>query len=168
MYERLLLGYKNNLGAEHERTLRIAQKLRQTLGSSPGEFSLTSQNIMLDNDFNLAASCQRVDGSWLQTSISLNDLLQNQRGRFAWDKRGNFVATARNIRLGEFNTFLAAELIDEHGVWKDNLVDLDERIANHDGRLIFVASDEEPDEESGGESGERSMKDLISVTPSLP
>ncbi|KAG9761626.1 hypothetical protein KCU90_g14101, partial [Aureobasidium melanogenum] len=159
MRERALLGYKDTLGPEHEFTLEAAQWLRQALGGTPGEFSLASRNIMLDKDFNLVASCKRVDGSRLQSSISLNDLLENQGGRFAWTKRGNFVATARNIRLSDYGMFLVAELVDEHGVWKDTRVDLDERIANHDGELTFVALGEDSGEELDEESDEESVEE---------
>lgn len=178
MYERALLGYKNTFGTEDKETLWVAQKLRQVLGSSPGEFSMTSYDMILDDDFNLVASCERVDGSRLKSSISLNSLLTKQGGIFAWDTRGNFVATARSIRLRfkDHGTFLAAGLVDEYGVWKDTRVDLDQRIANHDGKLTFVALDEalyglwdgkpdkesveEPDEQSDEEPGEELKEEL--------
>ncbi|KAG9853442.1 purine and uridine phosphorylase, partial [Aureobasidium melanogenum] len=161
MCERALLGYKNTLGPDHEETLKAAQFLRQAIGGTPGEFSMTSRNIILDNDFNLVASCQCMDGSWLQTSISLNDLLENQGGHFAWNKRGNFVAAARNIRLSDYGMFLVAELVDNHGVWKDTRVDLDERIANHDGKLTFVALGDDSGEASIEESGEVSDEESV-------
>ncbi|KAH0320301.1 purine and uridine phosphorylase, partial [Aureobasidium melanogenum] len=161
MCERALLGYKNTLGSDHEETLKAAQFLRQAIGGTPGEFSMTSRNIILDNDFNLVASCQCMDGSWLQTSISLNDLLENQGGHFAWNKRGNFVAAARNIRLSDYGMFLVAELVDDHGVWKDTRVDLDERIANHDGKLTFVALGDDSGEASIEESGEVSDEESV-------
>ncbi|KAH0263468.1 purine and uridine phosphorylase, partial [Aureobasidium melanogenum] len=49
MRERVLLSYKNTLGTEDKQTLAAGQGLRQALRSSPGEFSLTSQSIMLDD-----------------------------------------------------------------------------------------------------------------------
>ncbi|KAG9760559.1 phospholipase, patatin family protein, partial [Aureobasidium melanogenum] len=147
MRERVFIACRNTLGTEHERTLEAARLLRQALGRPPAEFSLSSRNIMLFGNCNLFASCERVDGSWLLSSISLNDLLKNQMGQFAWveNKQGNFVATARNIRLQNKGTFLAAELIDEQGVWRDASVHLDERISNHDGKLTFMAWDEGSD-----------------------
>ncbi|KAI4725654.1 purine and uridine phosphorylase [Aureobasidium sp. EXF-10728] len=137
MRQRILLACYNTLKSE-----QAARVLRVVPRRAPGEFSTTSRNIMLDGDHRLVASCEGVDGSWLQSSISLNNILENQGGLFTWKIGGNFVATARKIRLKD-GAILAAELADEHGAWKDASVHLDERITNHNGELTFVTTDSE-------------------------
>lgn len=164
MCKRAHSGYKDTLGTEHTRTLAAARHLRQALRNTSFDTSLSSRNMMLDGDYNLVASCKCLDGSRLRSSISLNELLANQGGRFAWVTRGNFVATARSIRLDNRGTYLAAELVDQHGVWKDTRVDLEQRITIHEGKLTFVALDKawdllwdkELNEDSGEESVEES------------
>ncbi|KAG9962670.1 purine and uridine phosphorylase, partial [Aureobasidium melanogenum] len=137
MRQRILLACKNTLETE-----QAARVLRVVPGHAPGEFSSTSRDIMLDGNYRLVASCKGVDGSWLESSILLNNILENQGGQFAWNIGGNFVATARKIMLKD-GAILAAELADEHGTWKDASVHLDERITNHNGELTFVTTDSE-------------------------
>lgn len=132
---RIVLACKKTIEIE-----RAARFLRVVPRHAPGDFSPTSRNIMLDGDYRLVASCEDVDGSWLKSSISLNNVLENQGGQFAWKIGGDFLATARKIRLKD-GAILAAELADEHGAWKDASIHLDERITNHNGELTYVLTD---------------------------
>lgn len=57
-----------------------------------GNFSGSSRDIRLDayGEYMLHASCRRMDGSYQASSISLNKILENDRGSFRWasnDKR---------------------------------------------------------------------------------
>jgi hypothetical protein len=108
-----------------------------------GNFSASSGNVSLDGDYDLIASCRRVDGSQKMSAISLNRVLTNDNGRFAWmassdGAGGNFGASARNVRLVEEGRVLAAELRNCAGEWVDARMALDERIGNGDGELVLV------------------------------
>lgn len=103
-----------------------------------GNFSLSASQISLDGDYDLIASCKRVDGSGKLSSISLNRELTNDDGHFRWSKEGNFGATARNVRLVDNGRALEAELQKDGGHWVWSKVVLDEKIGNSDGELVLV------------------------------
>ena len=103
-----------------------------------GNFSGSSTSITLDRDYDLIASCTNRHGEHKLTSISLNDCLTNSHGKFAWYRRGNFAASARNVRLVENGRVLEAELNNGGGGWARDHIRLDERISNNDGELIFL------------------------------
>lgn len=54
--------------------------------SYAGNFSGSSRDIRLDahGEYMLHASCQRLDGSHQQSSISLNQIIANENGKFSW------------------------------------------------------------------------------------
>ena len=51
-----------------------------------GNFSSSSRDVRLDahGEYMLHASCRRTDGSYQQSSISLNRLIENDQGSFRW------------------------------------------------------------------------------------
>ena len=60
-------------------------------GNYAGNFTASSRDIRLDahGDYVLHASCKREDGDYQHTSISLNKLLENDRGSFRWSAGGH-------------------------------------------------------------------------------
>ncbi|KAG6368608.1 hypothetical protein INS49_002821 [Diaporthe citri] len=72
-----------------------------------GNFSASSTQMNIDGDYDLIASCRRMDGGQRLSSVSLNNCLTNEDGHFRWARGGNFGASARNVRL-----------IDGAGRWK--------------------------------------------------
>ena len=56
-----------------------------------GNFSSSSRDIRLDahGEYMLHASCRRTDGSYQQSSISLNRLIENDQGSFRWASQGH-------------------------------------------------------------------------------
>ncbi|KAK4240771.1 autolysin [Achaetomium macrosporum] len=58
--------------------------------SYAGNFSSSSQDIRLDahGEYMLHASCRRVDGSYQSSSISLNQIIENDQGSFRWASSG--------------------------------------------------------------------------------
>lgn len=138
MHRRALVVFKNKFGQEHQGTIRAALRLDLALQLPYGFFFLTSQDITLDSDWNLVAFCRRADGSWIWSTLSLNDTLKNVCGHFSWGGSGNLVATARNMTLEGHGSLLAADLEDDHGDWNRRSIPLDERISNEDGKLTFL------------------------------
>lgn len=106
--------------------------------SYEGNFSASSAQVSIDGDYDLIASCRRMDGSQRLTSISLNNCLTNEDGRFRWAKGGNFGASARNVRLVDGGRALEAELRNCGGAWVWDRIVLDERIGNSNGDLVMV------------------------------
>lgn len=51
-----------------------------------GNFSASSRDIRLDahGEYRLHASCCRLDGSYQESSISLNQIIENDQGSFRW------------------------------------------------------------------------------------
>lgn len=103
-----------------------------------GNFSASSAQMNIDGDYDLIASCRRMDGSQRLTSISLNNCLTNDDGHFRWAKGGNFGASARNVRLTDGGRILEAELRNCGGAWVWDRIALDERIGNSNGDLVMV------------------------------
>lgn len=103
-----------------------------------GNFSSSVSQISLDKDYDLIASCGRVDGSHHLSSISLNRCLTNDNGNFRWARDGNFAASARNVRLIEGGRVLEAELAKCDGHWIWDRIALDEKISNDNGDLIML------------------------------
>lgn len=103
-----------------------------------GNFSSSSSQMNLDGDYDLIASCRRMDGSQRLTSISLNNCLTNTDGHFRWAKGGNFGASARNVRLVDGGRTLEAELRNCGGRWVRDRIALDEKISNSNGDLVMI------------------------------
>lgn len=96
-------------------------------------FSNSSQKIYLMGNI-LHSTCQRKDGSWIESEIVLDDYIGNIDGELKWGKN-NFTKTSRNINV-EYN-ILRCESKDRDGNWKLTMIDLDERITNNDGKLKY-------------------------------
>lgn len=104
-----------------------------------GNFSGSCNQISLDKDYDLIASCSSVGGGHKLSSISLNDIITNNDGHFEWvNHGGNFGGSARHVRLENGGKVLVAELGKIDGHWKEDAIWLDERITNDDGDLRFV------------------------------
>lgn len=56
-----------------------------------GNFSSSSRDVRLDahGEYMLHASCRRTDGSYQESSISLNRLIENDQGSFRWASQGH-------------------------------------------------------------------------------
>ncbi|KAF4999366.1 hypothetical protein FGRMN_2507 [Fusarium graminum] len=68
----------------------------QRSGHFAGHFTASSRDIRLDahGDYVLHASCRREDGDYQHTSISLNKILENDRGSFRWSAGGDHGASS--------------------------------------------------------------------------
>jgi hypothetical protein len=108
-----------------------------------GNFSGSSEDIYLEHDSHtLVARCWPVDGDLRSSSIDLNRYLENSWGNFRWvdgsNQVGNFIASARKVRLRDNGKRLEAELGCGNGEWASSSINLDERIGNENGSLRFV------------------------------
>jgi len=106
--------------------------------SGGGNFSSSCHSITLDREYVLVASCRVAHGQYRVSSLSLNSCLSNKHGQFVWSRKGNFAASARNVRLIENGKVLEAELWTATGTWNKTFVGLDERISNNGGALVFL------------------------------
>lgn len=105
----------------------------------PGNFSSSCHTITLDATHDLIAYCRLSNGAYKLSSVDLDNCLANIDGEFRWERDGHFGATARNARLVEDGRVMEAELeMGAHKGWKLARVQLDERISNENGDLIFL------------------------------
>ncbi|KAJ5478767.1 hypothetical protein N7530_004276 [Penicillium desertorum] len=98
-------------------------------------FAATCTDIFLKDGHILA--CYAVDqyGSSVYATLDLNGFIGNDDGYFTW-KGVNFASSAREIRLE--GTLLTAELLKKSGSYRERQnIDLNDRIANENGDLVF-------------------------------
>ncbi|KAI0888525.1 carbohydrate-binding module family 50 protein [Annulohypoxylon maeteangense] len=65
----------------------------RSIGSRTGNFSSSSDNIHLEGNYELHASCRRRDGHHQTSSLNLNKILSNENGRFSWARGGSGVGS---------------------------------------------------------------------------
>lgn len=84
---------------------------RRRSGHYAGNFTASSRDIRLDahGDYVLHASCKREDGDYQHTSISLNKLLENDRGSFRWSAGGHHGSSSQvTVQQGDTLRGIAA------------------------------------------------------------
>ncbi|KAF2157220.1 CNVH-domain-containing protein [Myriangium duriaei CBS 260.36] len=115
-------------------------ELQQDLSSDGfvGNFSLSSEQVTLEEDYTLRALCRNPDGDVNESRLSLNDCLTNDCGQLRWARGGNFGDSAQDVRLEDEGKTLVATLGDGEGGWTENSIQLDERITNDNGQLLFL------------------------------
>lgn len=97
-------------------------------------FSKSSSNLALDGT-QLKARCKDRDGSYQYSSIDLNKYIVNTEGRLDWRPNGNFIASSRSVKL--VGAVLRSECRTSGGDWIHTNIDLDEKIKNFNGKLIY-------------------------------
>ncbi|KUJ11334.1 CNVH-domain-containing protein [Mollisia scopiformis] len=101
-------------------------------------FKEQSRNIRLEGTI-LRAECSKADPSgkwpWHESELRLDRLLGNVSGQLVW-LGTNFNHNAKHIYLE--GTTLHALLPKSEHVWHPTSVDLNDRIANKDGRLVYA------------------------------
>ena len=103
-----------------------------------GNFRASSRDARLEGRATLVAECADVKGFYRRAALNLNECLTNTNGTLRWAKRGNFAASARQIRLVEGGNVLVCELGNGKGGWVSNRMVLNERITNDDGKLVVL------------------------------
>jgi LysM repeat protein len=72
-------------------------------GDFGGNFTSSSQDIRLDahGDYNLHAQCRRADGSYQSSTISLNQIIENDGGSFRWSSGSGNGASTYTVQQGD-------------------------------------------------------------------
>jgi len=98
---------------------------------------MTSNNIRIDGSI-LSANCRRTNGSYEPSSLDLNSCVGNKNGIIWWGS-SDFYYTAQDVRLGWYDgrPQLLASIRTISGNWHDVDLELDERIANKNGKLVY-------------------------------
>ena len=75
----------------------------RTRGDFGGNFTESSQDIRLDahGDYVLHAQCRRLDGSYQSSSISLNQIIENDGGSFRWSGGNSNGGSSYTVQQGD-------------------------------------------------------------------
>jgi len=114
--------------------------LPQKVALATGDFTLTCRNITI-NGASLEAFCKTINGQEVQTGINLNNYIVNINGQLGWARQGNFIASSRDcvIRGNERVSILDCKTVTINGFETNSSLNLDERIVNINGSLIYSA-----------------------------
>ena len=121
-------------------TLMIASALALNVGVEnvqAGDFSFTCKAIKINGNM-LTAICRTKAQLPNPTSINLDTCIDNLDGKLVWSGR-NFSQTCANIKLDDTgnNILLNANCKKRNGALIPASINLDQRIDNQDGRLVF-------------------------------
>jgi hypothetical protein len=114
---------------------------RDTLvGPGKMSFSKSSKNMRMNAGYpphgaTLVADCHDTRGLACRSHLDLNTCVANVDGKLEWRKDGAFGLSARNIAVGS-NGVLTARCERMDGTEVLSCLDLNERIANNDGKLV--------------------------------
>ena len=97
-------------------------------------FSRSSADIKLEGSY-LKARCKDRAGSFHDSAVELNNYIANIDGLLKWQPNGNFVASSRNVILA--GAVLKCQSKTRKGAWRDTSINLDEKISNYNGKLIY-------------------------------
>lgn len=98
-------------------------------------FSQSSTNIQLQGS-DLVAQCRDMGGSGCDSRININNYIANYDGTLAWHANGNFAASTRNMRVEGGMLYAESQRCD--GSWISSQINLDEKITNFNGKMIYV------------------------------
>ena len=103
-----------------------------------GSFSKSSTGISLTGAAILRANCRDRAGAYHESQIDVNNYIVNDDGVLRWRANGNFKASSKHLKLE--GSVLKCESKDRDGDWRDAQIDLDEKIQNFNGKLIYSFS----------------------------
>ncbi|CAG8949288.1 hypothetical protein HYFRA_00004913 [Hymenoscyphus fraxineus] len=104
-------------------------------------FHSTAQDIRVDDNHILRARLQNNNGDWVDAEMDLNTCLANNNGHFEWTGQGfsnSIQSMSFSIEGGANVPILRAQLLNVEGQCCGADVNLAERIANEDGRFVFI------------------------------
>ena len=88
---------------------------------------MSSRDISISDKGILTASCNKFDGSWVNSSLNLNNYISNDDGSLTWGGTG-FINNSKDIRI-DHNT-LKAKCQKNDGTYVDASINLDYFIGN--------------------------------------
>jgi hypothetical protein len=100
-----------------------------------GDFSQTCENINITGS-TLTADCERANGGYQDTSIDLDRYIGNIDGTLEWGDR-RFSLTCNEVGLAGNNRLRAECERRDQRSYLGSYINLDDHIANIDGRLKF-------------------------------
>ncbi|KAL7268614.1 hypothetical protein RUND412_008757 [Rhizina undulata] len=104
------------------------------------QFSASSQDIQLINGHILKAKCRRPNGEWVWSELDLDRCIGNLNGFLAWDYE-NFSHSGHDAHLVNGGTKLDVYIKKADGGERElQGINLNDRIGNEDGRLVFHRS----------------------------
>ncbi|KAF8933431.1 hypothetical protein BGZ58_006359 [Dissophora ornata] len=104
-----------------------------------GDFSISSRDIQLADGYSLIASCQDLDGGWVNSHIDLDAFIGSNDGHFEWGHSG-FSYSAKDVALCfayDGRTWIQADLRTADGQFRQDSVCLDDKISNENGQLQY-------------------------------
>lgn len=99
-----------------------------------GGFSGSCSGLYINGGW-LGANCGDGHGGSRWTGIDLNRFLGNIHGNFSWNS-GGFTGSARNCGLSQ-DGILWCQLGDGHGGWPERYINLNDRITNSWGNMVY-------------------------------
>ena len=100
-----------------------------------GNFSQSSTDIKLV-DSTLYAKCKKRDGSYIDSSINLNECVVNKDGTLGWANDGRYSLSSKECSIVGGAT-LSCECSKIDGSYTRSDLNLDQKITNDDGFLKF-------------------------------
>ena len=97
-------------------------------------FSLTSTDVKLEGS-KLKARCKDRSGNYHDSEIELDNYIANIDGVLKWQPNGNFAASSHNGSL--VGSVLKCQSATRTGEFRDASINLDEKISNFNGKLIY-------------------------------
>ncbi|RPA80435.1 Cyanovirin-N [Ascobolus immersus RN42] len=100
-------------------------------------FHASCEAFQLVDGHILKARCKNTRGEWKNSEIDLAHFVGNSDGWFIWDGK-DFHKSARALNL-EGGHYLTADLPKRDGGYRERQgIELNDRISNQDGRLVYI------------------------------
>jgi hypothetical protein len=104
-------------------------------------FSLSCERLDYHEDITiLNADCQNGNGGFIPNIFDLNDGIANLNGFLAWHQNGGYGITCNACELDIVNNhipYLDCTCINDNALGQNTTLNLDERISNIQGHLVF-------------------------------
>ena len=101
-----------------------------------GNFSNSCGSIRINRgSTTLRAVCRRKNGTQINTSLNLNPFIGNVNGKLTWGS-SNFALTCGPVNLINLS-FISTQCRAKNGNLVTTTLNLNEKIANDDGRLTY-------------------------------
>ena len=148
MCQRVIAGSQTLTAATIRDQVQIELLKRSWNVCRAGGFSLSTDHIRIQSSRFLVGSAMNHKVQPLEASLDLDTCIHIANGKLQWGNRGDetqsFAGAARNPSLrpgfaGRLSV-LHAEVSNGPGNWQDAELELDERISNRDGVLIYETS----------------------------